>query len=189
MTDARIAPLEPPYAEDVGRTLERLMGNTGLEPLRVFRVVAHHPQILERFRSTGTYLLNFGTVAARERELVILRTCARCGSRYEWGVHVAVYGPAVGLRPEQIAATTGSVELWSGRERLLIELADALHDNADVGDRLWQRLAARWSPAQLIELITIAGQYHLVSFLTNALQIAPEEWAPRPQASEMMSRP
>ncbi|HEV7760231.1 MAG TPA: hypothetical protein VGO78_14620 [Acidimicrobiales bacterium] len=28
----------------------------------------------------------------RDREIVIDRTCARCGCQYEWGVHVAFFG-------------------------------------------------------------------------------------------------
>lgn len=88
----RLAPLQPPYEPDVAAILERMMGGAGIEPLRLFRVVALNKAILDKFRSTGSYLLNFGTLDPLEREIVIHRTCARCGSEYEWGVHVVVYG-------------------------------------------------------------------------------------------------
>ena len=60
--DGRIAPLDPPYQPEIQTILERMMGGAGIEPLRLFRVVAHNKAILDKFRSTGSYLLNFGTI-------------------------------------------------------------------------------------------------------------------------------
>ena len=48
----RISPLEPPYAPEVAETLRRMMP-PGVEPLRLFRTVAHNPAVLERFRTIG----------------------------------------------------------------------------------------------------------------------------------------
>ena len=178
---SRLSPLEPPYDPEVERTLERMMP-PGVEPLKLFRTVAHNRQILDRFRSTGTYLLNFGTVEARDRELVIHRTCARCWSEYEWGVHVVAFGRPLGFTEEQLAATVHGGPgdgVWSQEQSLLIRLVDELHDTAAVSDDLWQALADGWTAEQLVELIAIVGQYHLVSFLTNALAIELEEHAAR----------
>src|SRR5687767_2014319 len=123
--DGRLPPLEPPYEAGVARTLERLMGGADTEPLTLFRTIAHNATLL----TTGTYLLNFGTLEPIEREIVILRTCARCRCEYEWGVHVAIFAEAVGLTPAQIAATaTGDETPWDTRHRALIDLADQLHD-------------------------------------------------------------
>src|SRR5688572_3893364 len=102
---ARIAPLSPPYEPEIASILERMMGHSGLEPLELFRVVAHNKAILDKFRSTGSYLLNFGTIDPLEREIVIHRTCARAGSEYEWGVHALVYASQVGLTEEQLRST------------------------------------------------------------------------------------
>jgi hypothetical protein len=44
---------------------------------------------------------------------------------------------------------------------------------------LWADLGAHWDSAQLIELIAIAGFYHLVSFTANAAGVQPEPWAER----------
>ena len=181
-TKQRLPALEPPYEPAIEQTLARMMGGLGAAPLALFRTVAHNPHVLDRFRSTGAYLLNFGTVDPLEREIVIHRTCARCGSEYEWGVHAKVFGSSVGLSEAQLAATVhGSADdpAWSERQRLLIALVDALHDSASVPDPLWSGLAAEWSPEQLVELVTLVGQYHLVSFLTNAFVIPHEPFAER----------
>jgi alkylhydroperoxidase family enzyme len=173
----RIAPLEPPYADQVAEDLVKLMP-PGIPPIGLFRTLAHNPRVLRRVRKGG--LLDPGTISLRERELVILRTTALCRSEYEWGVHVAFFAHAAGLDAAQIAATvTGELAAFSDDDRPILELCDALHRASAIDDALWKRLAARRGPAQLIELIALAGQYHTISYLTNALGIALEPNPPR----------
>jgi 4-carboxymuconolactone decarboxylase len=178
----RLQPLEPPHDAEVQRTLERMMGGTGIEPLKLFRIVAHNRRFLDKFRSTGTYLLNFGTIDPLEREIVIHRTCARCGSEYEWGVHVVVFGRSVGLTDEQLWSTvhgTADDPVWTARQALLVRLVDELHETSGVSDELWEQLAGTWSAEHLVELVALVGQYHTVSFLTNALGVELEDDARR----------
>jgi 4-carboxymuconolactone decarboxylase len=182
----RIEPREPPYPDTVAETLRRMMP-PGVEPLKLFRTVAWNEHVLERFRGIGAYLLNFGTLDPIDREIVVHRTCARCGCEYEWGVHAAVFAKAVGLSDAQLAATVaGAAEdaVWSVRESLLVRLADELHDTAAVSDALWSELARTWGPPELIELIALAGFYHLVSFTANAARVEPEPAAKRFPAVE-----
>jgi len=176
---ARIAPLDPPYPAAVAETLAAMMP-PGIAPLVLFRAVAHNPRILAKLRAAN--LLDRGALARRERELVILRTTARCGAEYEWGIHVAFFAPRVGLSEALVAATVGAGAddpIWTPREALLVRLCDALHERAGVADDLWAALAEEWDAAQLIELITLAGFYHTISFLVNALALAPEDYAAR----------
>jgi 4-carboxymuconolactone decarboxylase len=178
---SRVAPLEPPYEPDIARTLERMMPR-GVEPLKLFRTVAHNRYILDKLRSTGAYLLNFGTVDPLDREIVIHRTCALCGCEYEWGVHVVAFGRPLGLSEKQISATThgdGKDPAWSGRQALLVRLADELHDSASISEELWRALGDHYGEPQLIELIALVGQYHVVSYLANALGVPREENAAR----------
>jgi alkylhydroperoxidase family enzyme len=178
----RIRPLEPPYDDEVARTLSRLMP-PGIEPIRIFRTLAHNHAILEKMlRGLGTYLLNYGTVDPLEREIVIARATALCGAEYEWGVHIAFFGRRLGLSEEQITSTvhgSPSDACWTERQSLVMRLVDELHETARVSDALWDSLEALWTPAQLIELIAIAGQYHAISFLVNGLRVELEEGAPR----------
>jgi alkylhydroperoxidase family enzyme len=170
----RLAPLPPPWDSAVADDLAKLMP-PGMEPLALFRTVAHNPRVLRRFRRGG--LLDPGSITVAEREIMIHRTCARCGSEYEWGVHAAVFGRANGLDDARLAATVhGAADdpVWSARESLIVALADALHDTATVSDDLWRRLAGEFAPAQLVELVALAGFYHLVAFVTNTFAIPPE---------------
>lgn len=172
----RIAPLEPPYDPEVAKYLDA-SSPEGLEPLNLFRTLAVHSELASRMRPLGAGLLGHPRITPRERELVILRTCALNGAEYEWGVHAAFFGE---LSQSEIDGTLpGSDHEYGERDALLIALADELHDTGTVSPELWERLAGRWSDVQLIELIVLAGLYRLVSYLVNGLRIEPERWAAR----------
>jgi alkylhydroperoxidase family enzyme len=163
----------------VAAALERIMPK-GVPPLVLFRTLAVNERVFLRVMAGG--LLDRGSISLREREIVIDRTCARCGSEYEWGVHVAFFADRVGLTPEQVAATWASSsrsEAFAAREGLLLRLVDELHDGAQVGDELWAALRAHWSDEQLIELVALVGSYHLISFVTNALRLPLEAYGAR----------
>ena len=172
----RLAPLEPPYAPEVDAELKRMMP-PGLPPIALFRTVAHNPRVLGRWR--GGALLDKGSITLRQREIVILRTTARLGAEYEWGVHIAFFADKAGFSAAERAATVhAGPSAWSGAEAVLVRIADALVDTATLDDVLWQEAAAHFSPAQLVEILSLAGFYHLVAFVVNATGVAREPGAP-----------
>jgi 4-carboxymuconolactone decarboxylase len=175
----RIDPLEPPYSEEVARDLAAMMP-PGMEPLLLFRTLAHNPRILSKIRASN--LLDRGSLERRDRELVILRSCARCGSEYEWGVHASIFARRFGLSEAEIAGTRLAVwsdPLWTERDRDLVRLVDELHEDATLSDALWERLAQTREHDQLVELIVLTGFYHTISFVTNGLQVEREAAAER----------
>ena len=175
----RIPPLTAPYPEPIGAELAAMMP-PGMDPLRLFRVIARNPRVLSKIRASN--LLDRGSISKRDREIVILRTCARTGSEYEWGVHAAFFAPQVGLGETEIAATVhgdAAATCWSSGEALLVRLADELHDTAHVSDSLWRELRAHFDEAQLVELLVLAGFYHAISYLTNGARIELEPFAAR----------
>lgn len=170
---ARLEPLSPPYDPAAAAALAAMPADLGL-----FRTVAHNPRVLSRWRGGG--LLDRGSVSLRQREIVILRVTARLGAEYEWGVHVAHFAAKAGFTAGELAATVhGAASDWDAEdEALLVAIADALVDTATVDDALWARAATVFTPAQLIEIVALAGFYHLVSFTVNATQVAREPGAP-----------
>jgi alkylhydroperoxidase family enzyme len=180
---ARIAPLEPPYEEAIGRRLASMMP-PGVPPIALFRTFVKNAPMTEALGSWGGYELGRElSLNMRDRELVIDRTCARCGCEYEWGVHVAFFAERVGLTPEQVTSLTHGTaddDCWTDvRDRLLIAAADALHDNADIDDVLWSRLAEVFTEQQLLDLCMLAGWYHAISFTASAARVPLERDAPR----------
>jgi 4-carboxymuconolactone decarboxylase len=178
--EPRIAPLAPPYDPETEAQLQKWMPpDSPLEPLSLFRTLYVHPDLASRMRPLGAGILGHGLIEPRERELVILRTCARCGAEYEWGVHAAAFGKAVGLTQSEIEATASSDSAWSGTDGLLISLADQLYETNSIDDHLWESMAAAWTSPQLLELIIMAGWYRTISYVLNAVRIEREPWAAR----------
>jgi alkylhydroperoxidase family enzyme len=179
MTSPRIAPAAPPFQPEIQAALDRIMP-TGMTPLTLFTSIARNPRVFGRFMAGG--LLDKGTLTLRQRELVIDRACALCGCEYEWGVHVALFGERVGFgEGERHAVVHDGPDsaIWAEDERLILSLVDSLHATARVPADLWAKLAAVFSAEQLIELMVLTGLYHMVSFVANGLELAPEGFAPR----------
>jgi len=174
----RIVPLEPPYEADVGADFDRIM--KGAAPLVLFRTMATQPRAWAKFK--GGSLLDRGPLSLREREIVIDRTCALCRCEYEWGVHVRTFAAAAKLTDKQVSATVlGAADeaCWSEREQALIAAVDALDARATLSAAEYERLAAHFEPAQILEIIQLCGFYRTVSYLCNALALPLEEGAAR----------
>jgi len=172
----RVDPVSPPYSPELQAVFDRIMPS-GVPPLTLFTTLARVPRGYDRFRAAS--LLDRGPVSMRHREIVIDRTCARCGCAYEWGVHIAFFSRRVELTPEQVRATVladADDPAWVDEERLLIQLVDELHDSAGISDELWTALLAAFSVDQILELVALVGFYHTVSFFANGLRLPPESY-------------
>lgn len=179
----RIEPLEPPYADDVASVLERMMP-PGVPPMALFRTFANNPAMTYGVNAWGSYYMSKqSSLDLRTREIVIDRATARCDCEYEWGVHIAFFAERVGLTDAQVRSLTfgrADDECWDrDRDRLVIELVDALHDNATVDDDLATRLAAEFSPAQQLDIMLLTGWYHGISYVARSANLAPEDFAAR----------
>ena len=175
---SRIAPLQPPYDQDIQAQFDRIM--RGAPPLMLFRVVAGNARAWEKFRAGS--LLDKGPLSLREREIVIDRTCARTRCEYEWGVHVAIFADAAGLTDQQVHATVrgdADAPCWSAAEQALIAAVDALHERASLSGDEYQALSAHYDDAKIFEILLLCGFYRTVSYLANGLDLPLEETAAR----------
>jgi alkylhydroperoxidase family enzyme len=173
--------MSAPYPADAAELLRAMM--PGEDPIALFRTYARNLPLAQAAHSWGSYQLSRRlSLGLREREILIDRTCARCGCEYEWGVHIARLADKAGLTAEQIASLadgSSADRCWSGeRDRVLLDAADALHDGNDIDDALWARLAAQFSPEQLLDVLMVCGWYHAISFTARATRLAPEPGAP-----------
>ncbi|SFN96605.1 Alkylhydroperoxidase family enzyme, contains CxxC motif [Variovorax sp. PDC80] len=182
-TAPRIPPLEAPYPEGIAELLTRMTPPQAPEVLGLFRVMAVNPRLAERTLELGRHFLGRkASISLRERELVILRVCARCGAEYEWGVHWSGFADAAGLGEAERRATAArdaDLGALQPRDALLLRMVDQLHDTGDIDDALWRALGEHWSHAQLLELMMLAGWYHAVSYVCNAARVPLERWGAR----------
>jgi alkylhydroperoxidase family enzyme len=178
---SRILPLEPPYDAEVAQRLEAMMP-PGVPPIALFRTFARNLPMAAAMGGWGGYELSRAlSLSLRDREVLIDRTCARCGCQYEWGVHVAFFAERAGLDAAQVTSLThGGPDdgCWGDRDRVLIALADRLHDTATIDDVLFDRARALLSDAELLDAFLLCGWYHAISFAANAAGVADEDGAP-----------
>ena len=178
----RITPLEAPFAPETAAELARWQPGS-LPPIALFRTIVRNLPLAGAMYPLGSYFLGKNSsLRIRDREIVIDRVCARCGCEYEWGVHARIFAKAAALDANQLAATVAGDADWSGwteTDRLLIRMVDELHDSGRLSDDLWTAMAARWTSDQLLNLIALAGWYHVISFVANGVRVPLEEFGER----------
>jgi len=176
---ARIPEAQPPYPGDVQQRLEA-MTPKGVAPLRLFTTLARDQRLFKRFMAGS--LLDKGNLSLRHREIVIDRITALSRSEYEWGVHVAFFAERAGLDEAEVASTaqSGAADpLWGEPERALLTVCDQLHATCDIDDQAWSAIRAHFSEEAILEILMLAGLYHMVSYLTNALRLPLESFGRR----------
>jgi len=94
----------------------------------------------------------------------------------------ASFGAKAQWTPAQLRSTVhGDADdaCWEPEDRLVIRLADQLHDTSRVDDALWMDISRHFAPDQLVELIMLAGLYRAVSYVVNATGVEHEASTPR----------
>jgi alkylhydroperoxidase family enzyme len=178
----RIAPLAAPFDPAVAAQLEKMMPG-GAPPIALFKTFVKNLPMAEAMGGWGGYELSRRlSLSMRDREIVINRTCARCGCEYEWGVHVAFFSERVDLDAAQVSSLVhgGPADpCWiTDRDRLLVRAVDSLHDHGDIDDELWEALAAEFDEANFLDLLLLCGWYHAISFAARAARVPREDATP-----------
>jgi alkylhydroperoxidase family enzyme len=165
-----LKPCEPPYSPAVREDLAGLMP-PGASPIALFRVLAHNPRILSRFRASR--LLDCGLLPARERELLILRVSRQCDCEYEWSVHAAVFAAISGVSEGDLRATLQETagEPLSQRERAMLAAADELVSTRRLTRPTAAALHSTLDAAEVVELIALVGRYVWVAMIANSAEL------------------
>jgi 4-carboxymuconolactone decarboxylase len=144
----------------------------------IYKTLAHHVELYNRWSPLGRFILNGSTLPAREREIVMLRMGWLCQSEYEWAQHARIARAEAALTRQEIhrIAEGPAAAGWSEFERTLLRMVDELRYETMIGDATWAALRARYSVQQTMEALYTAAQYQLVSMALNSLgvQLDPE---------------
>lgn len=173
----RIPPMaQEELGQDIRALVHRIGATLGYAPPEVlttyFAVLARHPELFRLQLETGIFLFSGSAIPPRQRELAVLRTAWLAGAPYEWGEHVDI-ARKLGVSEEETDRVRigAQAEGWSAHEAALLAAVDELFEAKMVSDATWNRLAAEWNEAQLIELPCLVGQYLGVAMLQNSLRM------------------
>jgi alkylhydroperoxidase family enzyme len=146
----------------------------------IFKVLAHHPQLVKRWTPFAGHVLAKQTLSFRDRELLILRIGWLNQAEYEFAQHELI-AKRGGLTDADIARLKEGPKAkgWNEKEAALLQLADDLHENSVASDATWATLAKSYSTEQLMDAVFTVGQYNLVSWALNSFGVPLDDFLPK----------
>ena len=156
---ARIDYADPAKASE--RTREILGKNRNAN---IFRMMSHSPSYFEQYCRLGNAIRFKGELDPVVRELAITRTGILCQAPYEVVAHKRI-GKGVGVTDEQNAALENwkAATCFNDVQRAALTFTDEIVTMRSPSDATFNAIAAKLSPAALIELQLSVGFYIMTS--------------------------
>ncbi len=158
--------------DEAARLGERLGIDRPLATANVFRALLQSPSATAGFHGVIDALMFRNQVAARTRELVILRVAWRTGAEYVFCHHVRI-ARDLGIPDEEILGVRDPrrCRAYGRTDRAVLRLADELHEGAEVRRSTWTALARAFAPAELVELLLVGGCWRMVAGFVNSARV------------------
>lgn len=140
--------------------------------IHLFTVLAQHKRLFWVWAPFAGVLLRRGRLPGADTELAILRVGHLRGCEYELQQH-----SRIALRRGVDAGTQAAILGWpqsgglSGRQEMLLAAVDELVDSRSLSDASWRRLAGVLDRRQLIEFVTLVGQYDALAMTLTTLGV------------------
>ncbi|SIN65603.1 Alkylhydroperoxidase family enzyme, contains CxxC motif [Parasphingorhabdus marina DSM 22363] len=165
--------LQPIPKEQLPDDLSEMLGDW---VFNLHKTLAYSPDTLKAWMPFAIHILQSNRLPVRDREIAILRVGWNCRSAYEWGMHERV-ARSVGFSDDDLEAIcVGPIsENWTERESAILAAADDIHAQSTITDRVWKQLKPCLDPAELIDLVYLIGQFHMISVTLNAMRTPLEE--------------
>jgi alkylhydroperoxidase family enzyme len=130
----------------------------------IFRMMAHSPSYFEQYCRLGNAIRFKGELDPVVRELAITRTGILCKAPYEVVAHKRI-GKGVGVTDEQNAALDDwkSASCFDEVQRAALAFTDEVVTLHRPTDATFNAIAAKLSPAALVELQLSVGFYIMTS--------------------------
>ena len=154
----------------------RLCGKLGIDPawasLNVWRGLLQSPSAAAGLSAVVNALMFHNNVTARARELIILRIGWRTGSEYVFCQHVRI-SRELQMSDEEVLGVRDPkrCHAYSETDRALLQLADELHEQAEVTPTTWAALEKVFARDELVELLLIAGLWRTAAGFVKSAKI------------------
>lgn len=147
-------------------------------PSNLTMVLANHPPLANAYHVFGKHLLIDTTIAARPRELIVLRTAWLQKCQYEWHHHVG-YALKAGLTMEEIAAIRDGWQspVWDGKDedRAVLRAVDELVQTSRMTDEAYGGLSAHFGKQQMMDMVFTIGNYVMLGWAVATFGIPVED--------------
>jgi len=138
----------------------------------LYQVLLNSAPIAQGWEALLTAVRNRTSVPADLRELIILRVAVLNRAVFEFDAHVP-HALKAGVTQTRIDGLreTELPDLYSASERLVLRMTDHMTRDVEVPADVMAELANQHSPTLLVELVTTAAAYNMVSRLLVALNV------------------
>ena len=144
----------------------------GVPEVHLFTMLAQHRRLFWPWLPFSGVLLRRGRLPETDTELAILRVGHLRASEYELQQH-----RRIALKRGVSAAEQEGIFAWpqdrglSPRQQVLLTAVDELITGRMISDPVWQRLSSYLDRRQLIEFVTLVGQYDALALTLNNLGV------------------
>jgi alkylhydroperoxidase family enzyme len=138
----------------------------------IFRMLAHSPSYFEQYCRLGGAIRHRGELDPVLRELAITRTGILCEAPYEIVAHKRI-GKNIGVSDEQNEALENweAATCFNDVERAALAFTDEIVRLRRPTDATFKAIAAKLSPAALVELQLAVGFYIMTSKFLETFDI------------------
>jgi alkylhydroperoxidase family enzyme len=149
-----------PYTTEQTMPEEAKADFAKLQPLNIFKMMAHSGKLLGRYIRLGNYLLFKSKLDPVLREIAILRVGYISGASYETHQHERI-GRDVGMSDALIEAVKQGPDSpeFDDLQRMVMRITDDLVHNVRASDATFKPLQDQLSVAELQELVLTVGYY------------------------------
>ena len=144
----------------------------GVPEVHLFTMLAQHRRLFWPWLPFSGVLLRRGRLPETDTELAILRVGHLRASEYELQQH-----RRIALKRGVSAAEQAGIFAWpqdhglSPRQQVLLTAVDELVKDRMISDAVWQQLSGYLDRRQLIEFVTLVGQYDALALTLNNLGV------------------
>src|SRR6516225_3894576 len=141
----------------------------------MFRVMAHRPEIFATMQAHFGAVLNTGTVSAKLKELIIVRTSQVNETPYCLASHM-ILARGLGWSDDQLVhlADWRNRADFSPAEKAALRLAETVTRDAHaVSDEQFAELQSLYSEGEIVELLCAIGLFNYFNRFNDALRMEP----------------
>jgi alkylhydroperoxidase family enzyme len=184
----RIQPMRREDAAPEVAKLFELMDGMGNPPPNMHLTFGKNAALYAKWLPFATYIIPASSLAARDRQILILRSAFNWRSGYAWAHHARISKRLAALDDTEIAALQDAGEYgWTDKETALIGACDDSAKGARIGDAAWAALARHYGERELLDVVFTIGQYALIALALNSLRVQLDEGLSLPAWSDNLT--
>jgi 4-carboxymuconolactone decarboxylase len=171
MGGLRVPLVEPGTRPELAEVEGRILAERGRVSL-LYRALLNSGPIASGWERMLTAVRNQTQIPGDLRELIILRVAVLNRAAFEFDAHAPI-AEREGVSADKIEALrqAGIAAIFEDRERLVLQLADAMTREIEVPDALMSSLQSHYDPKRLVELVATVAAYNMVSRFLVALNL------------------